>query len=224
MLNDPRLVFLLDFDNTLFDNDRFTSDLERRLTQDFGCVASERFWELYAQRRASLGYADYLGTLEAFRSVVEDDPRLLLMSEFLLDYPFADHLYPKVGATLAHLHRLGLCVVLSDGDVVFQPRKVQRSGMSEAVGGRVLIHLHKELALSMMERRYPADLYVAIDDKPNLLAAMKQVLGERLTTIFVRQGHYAQAAEGEPTKPAPDLTIDRISELLELDPRSFLSK
>jgi FMN phosphatase YigB (HAD superfamily) len=211
-------VFLLDVDNTLLDNDRFSADLDARLERDFGAAQRARYREIYAALRDQLGYADYLGALQAFRAGLDEDVDLLRMSAFLLDYPFAERLYPQALDSIAHLHTLGTPVVLSDGDIVFQPRKIQRSGLWDAVQGRVLVYLHKERMLDAMQRRFPARHYVMIDDKPHLLAAMKPAMGDRLTTIFVQQGHYARDAIGDAISPAPDITIARISDLLQLTP------
>lgn len=211
------VVFLLDVDDTLLDNDRFASDLRARLVRGFGAAESARYWDLYETLRGQLGYADYLATLQAFRAGLDTDPDLLEMSAFMLDYPFAERLYPQALAAVAHLRTLGLPVILSDGDVVFQPRKIRRSGLWDAVGGRVLIYLHKERMLAAMEQRFPASHYVMIDDKPQVLAAMKRTLGARLSTVFVRQGHYAAAAEQERIDPPPDLAIEHIGELCDLD-------
>lgn len=215
------VVFLLDIDNTLLDNDRFAADLGERLEQDFGAEDRDRYWALYAILREKLGYADYLATLQRFRAGLDDDPDLLQMSGFMLDYPFAERLYPGALTAVAHLRTLGTPVVLSDGDAVFQPRKVQRSGIWEAVQGRVLIYLHKQRMLDAMQRRFPAAHYVMVDDKPRLLAEMKSVLGDRLTTVFVRQGHYAREAIGQSIAPPPDLTIERIGELAGFDLQRF---
>jgi FMN phosphatase YigB (HAD superfamily) len=215
------VVFWLDVDNTLLDNDRFTADLSARLERGFGATGRDRYWALYATLRDQLGYADYLGALQGLSAGHEDDPDLLQMSAFLLEYPFAQRLYPRALEVIAHLRTLGLPVVLSDGDVVFQPRKVQRSGIWDAVAGRVLIRLHKERALDATQRRYPAAHYVMVDDKPQLLAAMKRILGARLTTVFVRQGHYAFESAGTLVDPIPDMEIERIGELIECDPSRF---
>ena len=223
MLAAGEVVFLIDVDNTLLDNDRFTADLGARLEQGFGTAGRDRYWALHANLRDEFGYADYLGALQAFRAGLDEDPDLLQMSAFLLEYPFAQRLYPRALDAIAHLRTLGLPVVLSDGDVVFQPRKVQRSGIWDAVSGRVLITVHKQRALEAMQRRYPAAHYVMIDDKPLLLAAMKQVLGVRLTTVFVRQGHYALESAGTTIDPPPDLGIERIGELIGMDMSHFLS-
>ncbi|HVR81232.1 MAG TPA: HAD family hydrolase [Luteimonas sp.] len=212
------VVFLLDVDNTLLDNDRFSADLGERLQRDFGADGRDRYWALYAAVREKLGYADYLATLQEFRAGLDDDPDLLQMSRFMLEYPFADRVYPGALEAVEHLRTLGTPVVLSDGDVVFQPRKVQRSGLWDAVQGRVLIYLHKQRMLDAVQRRFPARHYVMVDDKPQLLAAMKIALGERLTTVFVQQGHYAREAIGERIEPVPDMTIARIGELLHLEP------
>ncbi len=213
MLKDGAL-FLLDVDNTLLDNDRFTADLGERLESSFGAAERARYWDIFAQRRAALGLADYLGSLQEFRAGLDDDPKLLEMSQFLLEYPFSGRLFPHALETVAHLRALGTPVVLSDGDIVFQPRKIQRSGIWDAVEGRVMIYVHKEKVLDHMQRRYAAKHYVMVDDKANLLAAMKLVMGARLTTVFVRQGHYALSPESQTAAPAPDLVIERIADLL----------
>jgi FMN phosphatase YigB (HAD superfamily) len=223
---DRDVVFLLDVDNTLLDNDRFGADLGARLEQAFGADQRDRYWAVFAALREELSYADYLAALEKFRVGLDDDPDLLQMSSFMLEYPFADRLYPRALEAIAHLSTLGLPVVLSDGDVVFQPRKIQRSGIWNAVEGRVLIYVHKERALDAMQRRYPARHYVMVDDKPLLLAAMKRTLGEKLTTVFVHQGHYAAqyAAQANTVIDPPfDLEIERIGDLLDRDRADFLA-
>ena len=221
MLNNREVIFLLDVDDTLLDNDRFAADLGERLEDSFGTAERARYWEIFGRRREALGLADYLGSLQDFRAGLEDNPQLLGMSEFLLEYPFASRLFPQALEAVAHLGTLGLPVVLSDGDIVFQPRKIQRSGIWAAVDGRVLIYLHKEKMLDHMQRRYPTEHYVMVDDKANLLATMKSVLGARLTTVFVRQGHYALAAESSSIRPAPDLVIERIGDLLNYSLNDF---
>jgi FMN phosphatase YigB (HAD superfamily) len=214
MLSAGEVVFLLDVDNTLVDNDRFAADLGERLEQSFGVSERERYWAIFGLLREQLGLADYLASLQAFRAGLDDHPDLLAMSEFLLEYPFAARLFPRALEAVAHLNTLGRPVVLSDGDIVFQPRKIQRSGIWDAVGGRVMIYLHKERVLDHMQQRYPARHYVMVDDKPNLLAAMKSTLKSKLTTVFVRQGHYALAAESNSVEPAPDMIIERIGDLI----------
>jgi FMN phosphatase YigB (HAD superfamily) len=214
MLNEAAMVFLLDVDNTLLDNDRFAADLGDRVEKCFGAAQRTRYWDIFAQRRAALGLADYLGSLQEFRTGLDDDPRLLDMSQYLLEYPFASRLFPRALEAITYLNTQGSAVVLSDGDIVFQPRKIQRSGIWDAVEGRVMIYVHKEKVLDHMQRRFPAKHYVMVDDKANLLAAMKSVLGAQLTTVFVRQGHYALAAESNSVVPAPDLVIERIGDLL----------
>ena len=215
MLNTGDVIFLLDVDNTLLDNDRFAADLGDRLEQSFGASERERYWAIFGRLREQFGLADYLGSLQLFRAGLDDHPDLLAMSEFLLEYPFAARLFPRALEAVAHLNTLGRPVVLSDGDIVFQPRKIQRSGIWDAVGGRVMIYLHKERVLDHMQQRYPAGHYVMVDDKPNLLAAMKSILKSRLTTVFVRQGHYALAAESNSVDPAPDMIIERIGDLID---------
>ncbi|HME40979.1 MAG TPA: HAD family hydrolase [Steroidobacteraceae bacterium] len=214
MLKSGEVVFLLDVDNTLLDNDRFAADLGDRLERSFGAAQRTRYWAIFARVREQLGLADYLGSLQAFRAGLDDDPELLQMSQFMLEYPFAARLFPRALEAVAHLSTLGRPAILSDGDVVFQPRKIQRSGIWDAVEGRVMIYVHKERVLDHVQERYPANHYVMVDDKPNLLAAMKSILGDKLTAVFVRQGHYALAPESNSVQPAPDMTIERIEDLI----------
>ncbi len=220
------LVFLLDVDNTLLDNDRVIADLRAHLEREFGVASADRYWTVFEALRSELGYADYLGALQRYRADVEasDDAayRLLSLSSFLIDYPFAERLYPRALDVVAHLGALGPTVILSDGDVVFQPRKVQRSGLWSAVAGRVLIYVHKERMLDTVQRCYPARRYVMVDDKQRVLTAMKDVLGERVVTVFPRQGHYAHDPANIARYPAADVSIDRIGDLLELDLASLL--
>ena len=206
------VVFLLDVDNTLLDNDRFAADLGDTLEQAFGLTGRERYWAIYAQLRDELGYADYLGALQRFRAGLDNDPSLLQMSKYLLDYPFAERLYPHALETLAQLRTLGPTVILSDGDVVFQPRKIQRAGLWDALHGEVLIYVHKQHMLVAMQQRYPAAHYVMVDDKPLILDEMKQRLGHRLTTVFVEQGHYAAQASAD-VRATADIRIARIGDL-----------
>jgi FMN phosphatase YigB (HAD superfamily) len=213
----PEVVFLLDVDNTLLDNDGFAAELGAKLERSFGTAARQRYWEIFEDLRARLGFADYLGSLQSFRTGLDDDPRLLEMSDFLLEFPFPKLLFPDALAAISRLKTLGRPVVLSDGDAVFQPRKIKHAGIWNAVDGAVLIYLHKEKVLDHVERRYPAAHYVVVDDKPNLLAAMKLVLGSRLTTIFVRQGHYALAPGSNSVEPPPDRVIERIGQLTTLN-------
>jgi FMN phosphatase YigB (HAD superfamily) len=216
------VVFLLDCDNTLLDNDRVQDDLREHLASEFGPASRDRYWKIFEELRAQLGYADYLGALQRYRLGAMNDPRLLLMSGFLVDYPFADRLYPRALAVLAHLRRWGPTVILSDGDVVFQPRKIQRSGLWDAVEGRVLIYIHKDEMLGDVERRYPARRYVMVDDKLRILAAMKAIWRERLTSVFPRQGHYALDPREVSAYPPADLAIERIGDLLDCGyPASF---
>jgi len=211
------IVFLLDCDNTLLDNDRFGADLGDYLERTLGAAERARYWKVFAERRERLGLADYLGSLEAFRSSVGDDPKLLGVGDYLLDYPFADLVYAGALAAIQHLTQVGMPVVLSDGDISLQPRKIRRSGLWDAVGGRVLVYVHKEKSLDDVQVRYPAPHYVMVDDKPNLLAAMKTFLGARLTTIFVRQGHYAHDVQSQTEIPSPDRVIERIGDLMTLN-------
>lgn len=211
----PDVVFLLDVDNTLLDNDRVVDDLRRHLADNFGGDCGERYWSIFEELRTELGYADYLGALQRFRIEHPREPHMLGVSLYLFHYPFADRLYPGALQAVAALRQRGPVVILSDGDVVFQPRKVERSGLWGAVEGRVLIYVHKERMLDDVERRYPAKRYVMVDDKVRILAAMKSVWRERLTTVFVRQGHYAHDASLVAAYPVPDRTVDRIGDLAE---------
>ena len=185
-----KVVFLFDVDNTLLDNDRVENDIQRHMEREFGVGKHDRYFAILEDLRAELGYSDYLGALQRCRLEAMCDPRLLMLSTFLVDYPFANRLYPGSLAALEHVRPWGETVILSDGDVVFQPRKVQRSGLWEAVKGRVLIYIHKEQMLDDIERSYPARHYVMIDDKLRILAAMKRIWGDRLTTVWPRQGHH----------------------------------
>ena len=221
MLSGGEVVFLLDVDNTLLDNDRFATDLGDRLQRSFGAAQRDRYWDIFSRRREALGLADYLGSMQDFRAGLDDHAELLRMSEFLLEYPFTSRLFPGALEAVAHLRSLGKPVVLSDGDIIFQPRKIQRSGICSAVEGRVLIYLHKEKVLDHVQQRYPAAHYVMVDDKANLLAAMKSTLGAKLSTVFVRQGHYALAPESAAATPGPDLVIERIAELKNLSLTDF---
>ena len=211
---DPGTVFLFDVDNTLLDNDAVQADLGAHLQAQFGRASCERYWTIFEQLRTQLGYADYLGALQHYRLENLDDPQLLGLSLFLVDYPFRERLYAGALEALARCARLGPTVILSDGDVVFQPLKVQRSGLWDAVEGRVLIYLHKEQMLDAVARRYPARHYVMVDDKLRILAAMKQAWGACLTTIFPRQGHYALDVRERERWPAPDLELQSIGELV----------
>jgi len=222
------LVFLLDVDNTLLDNDRIIADLRLHLEREFGGASSDRYWAIFDALRDELGYADYLGALQRYRAEVERSDgaahRLLSLSSFLIDYPFADRLYPRALELVARLGRLGTTVILSDGDVVFQPRKVRRSGLWDAVDGRVLIYVHKEKMLDTVERRHPARRYVMVDDKLRVLGAMKRILRERLVTVFPRQGHYAHDPGNLARYPAADVSVERVGDLLELDPAAWLGE
>jgi FMN phosphatase YigB (HAD superfamily) len=210
-------VFLLDVDNTLLDNDRIEADLRTHLDREFGRESLDRYWAILEALRAEVGYADYLGALQRYRLEHMHDARLLLMSSFLVDYPFADRLYPGALEAIAHLYRWGPTVILSDGDVVFQPRKVQRSGLWEAVEGRVLIYVHKEQMLDDVGQRYPARHYIMVDDKLRILAAMKNIWRDRLTTVFPRQGHYAFDPRTIAAYPPAALTVDHIGDLVSCD-------
>ncbi len=218
------VVYLFDVDNTLLDNDAVQEDLARHLEREFGVASGERYWRIFEALRAELGYADYLGALQRYRLEHLDDPQMLRIALYLLDYPFADRLYAGSLAALKRCAREGTTAILSDGDVVFQPRKVQRSGLWQAVGGRVLIYVHKEQMLAQVAQRLPAEHYVVIDDKRCILASIKAQWGSRVTTVFVRQGHYAKEPAQLAAQPGPDVVIESIAALEPLQaPASPLS-
>jgi FMN phosphatase YigB (HAD superfamily) len=211
------VVCLVDVDNTLLDNDGVQQDLKDHLERAYGGDARDRYWKILEDQFLELGYRDYLGALQRFRDEHPREVELLSMSAFLIDYPFADRLFPSALEVLTRLSGLGPPVILSDGDVVFQPRKVERAGLSDAVDGRVLIYIHKEEALDDVERRYPAEHYVLVDDKLRILTAVKRSWGDRVTTVFVRQGSYAHDLQTVGALPPADVTIERIGDLLGFD-------
>ena len=211
------VVFLFDVDNTLLDNDRVSADLRNHLEREVGHERQQRYWAIFEELRAELGYADYLGALQRYRVEYSRDPHLLTVSSYLINYPFANRLYPSSLDVLVRCKQWGPVVLLSDGDAVFQPRKVERSGLLEAVEKNVLIYIHKELELGDVTHRYPAEHYVMTDDKLRVLSAMKQVWDKRVTTVFPRQGHYARDPEVLAKYPGADISIDRIGDLLKYD-------
>ena len=217
------IVFLIDVDNTLLDNDHIQSDLKRHLEREFGVACRDRYWAILEELFTDLGYRDYLGALQRYRVEHPQDIHLLSMSSFLVDYPFANRLYPGSLDVLERFRSWGRTVILSDGDVVFQPRKVERSGIFEAVEGNVLIYIHKEEALDDVERRYPAEHYVLVDDKLRILTAVKKVWNSRVTTIFPRQGQYAHDRNLIAQCPSADLTVERIGDLLDYDLPAILA-
>jgi len=216
------VVFLMDVDNTLLDNDRVGADLRRYLDREIGHERQERYWAIFEELRAQVGYTDYLGALQRYRLEHPHDPHPFAVSEFLVDYPFANRLYPASLDVLDRLRAWGPTVLFSDGDVVFQPRKIERSGLRAAVDG-VLIYVHKELELDDVEERFPAERYVLVDDKLRILAAVKMLWGLRVTTVFPRQGHYARDPKALARYQPADLSIDRIGDLLPLDLPAILN-
>lgn len=215
-----RYVFLLDVDNTLFDNDRFAADLGARLQDDFGASGHDRYWQLYEALRDDVGYADYFGALQRLRLEREAEPAILRLGEWILAYAYAGNLYPHALEAVAHLQAWGTTAILSDGDAVLQPHKIRRSGLWEALHGEVMVFVHKQDMLDAVQARYPASHYVMLDDKAGVLAQMKQRMGTRLTTVFVRQGRYAQQA-GPGIDPAPDLQVERIGDIRGFAPGDF---
>ena len=217
------IVFLFDVDNTLLDNDRVTAHLKRHLEQQVGQERQQRYWDLFEQLRAELGYADYLGALQRYRIENPRDPGLLTVSHFLVNYPFATRLYPDSLDAVEHVKQWGKAVILSDGDVVFQPLKVERSGISEAVEGNVLIYIHKERELDDVEKRFPAAHYVLVDDKLRILTEVKKIWGKKVTTVFPKQGHYAHDPKILAGLPPADISIERIGDLLTLKLEDFVN-
>ena len=211
-----KVVFLFDVDNTLLDNDRVTADLRSHLELEVGHERQERYWSIFEELRAEVGYADYLGSLQRYRANYPRDLHVLTVSHFLLGYPFHDRLFENAIDVVQGVKQYGLPVILSDGDVVFQPHKIRQAGLYDAFDGAVLIYVHKELELEDVAQRYPADHYVLVDDKLRILSAVKEVWGERVTTVFVRQGHYAHDVNAISGYRAADYTIDRIADLSKL--------
>lgn len=222
MADVDELVFLLDVDNTLLDNDRITGDLQHYLEHAVGQDEARRYFVIFEALREELGYADYLGTLQRYRNESPSDPHVLSVSHFLIDYPFANRLYPESLDVIDQLKTWGAVAILSDGDVVFQPRKVERSGLWSAVDGNVLIYVHKEHELEDMRARFPARHYVLVDDKLRILSAVKDELGEQVTTVFPRQGHYAHDPAILATYPPADISVARIGDLLGVQRSEFL--
>jgi hypothetical protein len=216
------VVFLFDVDNTLLDNDQITHDLFAQLEAEFGAASRDNYRAIFEQLRSEFGYADYLGALQRYRVEHLHDARLLQMSSYLVDYPFAERLFPHALDVIARFSKWGPTVILSDGDVVFQPRKVERSGLWAAMRGRVLIYIHKEQDLDDVEQQYPARHYVLIDDKLRILAAVKKIWGGRVTTVFPKQGHYAADAATLAQYPPADITVDSIGDLLDFELDAFL--
>jgi FMN phosphatase YigB (HAD superfamily) len=208
-------VFLFDVDNTLLDNDRVQADLGAHLADNYGPGIRDRFWVFFEELRAELGYADYLGTLERYRLGAMHHPKMLRIANWLVDYPFHERLYPNAVPVVEAAQRVGITAILSDGDAVFQPRKVEKSGLWRVFGDNVLIYIHKELELADVETHFPARHYVVIDDKLRILDAVKRIWADRVTTVFPRQGHYAADSKILSEFPAADITIDHIGDLLE---------
>ena len=212
-----RVVFLFDVDNTLVDNDSVAADLQRHLANEVGDEGAQEYWRIFEQLRTELDYADYLGALQRYRVEHPRAPHLLIISHFLINYAFAQRLFPHALRAIEYLQQWGPAVIFSDGDVIFQPLKINRAGLNDAVSGRVLIYVHKEQELEDVEQRFPAEHYVLVDDKLRILAAVKKSWGSRVTTVFVRQGHYATDAKIIDAYPPADISIGHIGDLLEHD-------
>src|ERR1043166_3152482 len=210
-----RVVFLFDVDNTLLDNDAVAADLQRHLASEIGPEGAQEYWQIFEELRTELGYADYLGALKRYRAKHPRAPNLVYVSDFLINYAFAERLFPDALEVIKHVQQWGPAIILSDGDVVFQPLKISRSGLANAVSGRVVIYVHKEQELDDVEQRYPAEHYVLVDDKLRILAAVKKFWGSRVTTVFVKQGHYAADPKILASYPPADISIGRIGDLLQ---------
>ncbi|HVQ56393.1 MAG TPA: HAD family hydrolase [Pyrinomonadaceae bacterium] len=219
-----KAVFLFDVDNTLLDNDRVSLDLRNFLEKEVGAARSNRYWEIFEKLRSELGYADYLGSLQRYRIEHPYDSHLLAVSTYLVNYPFANRLYPNSLDVLEHFKQYGKVVILTDGDVVFQPRKIERSGLFEAVDKNILIYIHKEQELRDVERRFPAEHYVLVDDKIRVLSAIKNVWGSKVTTVFPKQGHYAFDEKEVSKYPPADISIDRIGDMLHLEIEQLIGR
>ncbi|MGP8050685.1 MAG: HAD family hydrolase [Desulfobaccales bacterium] len=222
MIEKHEIVFLFDVDNTLLDNDHVERDLRQYLSSCLSTQARDRFFAIFEELRQEIGYADYLGALQRYRLEALHDPKVLKMSGWLVDYPFAQRLYPEALDVIEHVRHWGVPVILSDGDAVFQPRKIERSGLWEAFKGHVLIYVHKEAMLADVEKLYPAVHYVMVDDKLRLLAAIKKIWDKRVTTVFVKQGHYANDPETLDSYPSADIHLDHIHNLLDYNLAAFL--
>jgi FMN phosphatase YigB (HAD superfamily) len=222
MTSTKNVVFLFDVDNTLLDNDRVTEDLRRYLERELGKERQEHYWRFFEELRAELGYADYLGALQRYRLAYPRDPKIFKASLFLVNYPFANRLFPNSLDVVEKAQQCGTAVILSDGDAVFQPRKIERSGLLDCVNSNVLIYIHKELELEDVEERYPADHYVVLDDKLRILDAIKKVWQNKVTTVFPKQGHYARDPKVLASYPPADVSVERIGDLLDCDFSKFV--
>ncbi len=211
------VVFLFDVDNTLVDNDHIVADMKSNLALDIGDDQQARYWEYFEQLRTELGYADYLGALQRYRINHPRDFKIIAVSYFLMNYPFANRLFPCSLDVIEQYKQYGETTILSDGDMIFQPLKVERSGLRQAVDEKVMIYIHKEQELDDVKARYPADHYVLIDDKVRILDAVKKTWGAQVTTVFPRQGHYAADTKDNAQYMTPDVTVDRIDQLRDYD-------
>lgn len=218
-----RFVFLFDVDNTLLDTDRVTNDLREFLTREIGADQQQHYFAIFEQRRSEMGYADYLGALQQYRDAEPHHPEIMQVSLFLLNYHFAHRLFPDARAAIEHVKQFGAPVIVSDGDVVFQPHKIQNAGLWDAVGGKVLVFVHKEQELDTVQALYPAQHYVVIDDKLRILDAVKKIWGSRVTTVFVRQGHYAHDAKHLDGYQPADVTLEKIGDLLQYNGEELLA-
>jgi FMN phosphatase YigB (HAD superfamily) len=222
-MSQPKIVTLFDVDNTLLDHDHVTADLRRHLARTVGTHRAQRYWELFEEIRTELGYADYLGALQRYRLEHPRDPHLMEVSYYLMSYPFANRLFPGSIDAVQHAQQWGPASILSDGDVVFQPLKISRSSLYEVFEGKALIYVHKETELADVEERYPAEHYVVVDDKLRILEAIKKQWRASVTTVFVRQGHYALDPKATAQFAPADISLERIGEFPNLTQADILA-
>lgn len=219
MIDVVRVAFLFDVDNTLIDNDRVKAELAEGIESAVGQAAGARFWEIYEDVRRMRDFVDYPRTLERFRETFPLEPGFPAVAELVLGYPYRSALYPGALEVLARVQSVGLAAIVTDGDPVYQAAKIARSGLADAVEQRVFLSAHKEAHWAEVAESVPANRYVLFDDKAAVLARIKR-LDERVMTIHVRQGHYGEADAGD-VQPAPDRSVDRIGDVLDLDLEAF---
>ena len=208
------IIFLVDVDDTLLNGDCIQTDFKQHMEREFGIQCRDRYWVIQEELFNELGYRDYLEALQRFRLEYPYEPHLVTAANFFVDYPFANRLYPGALNVLEHFRKWSKTVILTDGDMVLQPRKIQQSGIFEMVEGNVLVYVHKEEALEDIKRRYPAEHYVLVDDKLRILTAFKKAWANHVTTVFPKQGEFALDPQVLSSYPAADIAVDQISDLL----------
>jgi hypothetical protein len=222
MVRPPRLTFFLDVDNTLLDNDAAKREMDHRMDLLIGEEGSNRFWEIYEEIRTEQTVVDIPRTLARLSAEGEDPEIRFLLADLFMRFPFANYVYPASSATIAYLRTLGTVAILSDGDAIYQTAKIFRSGLSAAVDGYAHVYAHKEEHLDELMGAFPADHYVLVDDKPGVIERVSARLTAPLTTIFVRQGRYADTAGPGPLASA-GMTVESIGDLHGLDRQRFIT-